>query len=82
MERTKVEISLPPISVIVAAYNEQAFIETTIASILESGFPCEVVVVDDGSTDETPKSSRNLLGKSRSSLTPPTRAKGLLSPQG
>jgi glycosyltransferase involved in cell wall biosynthesis len=52
---TNIELSMPSISVIVAAYNEQAFIETTIASILESGFPCEVIVVDDGSTDQTPK---------------------------
>ena len=49
MEMTKVELSLPSVSVIIAAYNEQAFIETTIASILGSGFPCEVIVVDDGS---------------------------------
>ena len=55
MEMTKVELSLPSVSVIIAAYNEQAFIETTIASILGSGFPCEVIVVDDGSTDQTPK---------------------------
>jgi len=55
MKASKVEISLPPVSVIIAAYNEQAFIETTISSILESGFPCEVIVVDDGSTDQTPK---------------------------
>lgn len=55
MQMTKVEITLPPVSVIITAYNEQAFIETTIASILESGFPCEVIVVDDGSTDQTPK---------------------------
>ena len=52
---TQIDISLPPISVIIAAYNEQAFLEVTVQSILTSGFPCELVVVDDGSTDNTPQ---------------------------
>jgi glycosyltransferase involved in cell wall biosynthesis len=49
----KLELTFPRVSVIIAAYNEQAFIETTVESILTSGFPCEVIVVDDGSTDQT-----------------------------
>ena len=48
-------VKLPPISVVIPAYNEEAFIGTTVASILDSGFPCEVIVVDDGSTDRTPQ---------------------------
>jgi glycosyltransferase involved in cell wall biosynthesis len=55
MRSTRVEIDLPPVSVIIAAYNEEKWIETTVSSVLESGFPCEVIVVDDGSTDETPQ---------------------------
>lgn len=51
---SKLELTLPSISVVVPAYNEQAFLETTITSILQSRFPCELIVVDDGSTDETP----------------------------
>lgn len=46
-------IHLPVVSVVIPAYNEERFIGQTLASILESGFPCEVVVVDDGSTDRT-----------------------------
>jgi glycosyltransferase involved in cell wall biosynthesis len=65
MEMTKVEISIPPVSVIIAAYNEQAFIEITITSILESGFPCEVIVVDDGSTDQTPQILKKFGGRIR-----------------
>ncbi len=76
MEKSKVEISLPPISVIIAAYNEQAFIETTIASILESGFPCEVVVVDDGSTDQTPKILEKFAGKIKVITHPTNKGKG------
>ncbi len=55
MGTTRLEIGLPPISVIIAAYNEQAYLGSTVASILESGFPCELLVVDDGSTDRTPQ---------------------------
>ncbi|MGQ9568649.1 MAG: glycosyltransferase family 2 protein [Anaerolineae bacterium] len=55
MGTTRVEIRLPPVSVIIAAYNEQAFLGSTVASVLESGFPCELLVVDDGSTDRTPQ---------------------------
>jgi glycosyltransferase involved in cell wall biosynthesis len=47
------EIELPPVSVIIPAYNEERWIGTTVSSVLDSGFPCEVVVVDDGSTDRT-----------------------------
>ena len=54
MKTSKVEIALPPVSVIVPAYNEEKWIRTTVTSVLESGFPCEVIVVDDGSTDKTP----------------------------
>lgn len=55
MESTKIEIDLPPVSVIIPAYNEEKWIEMTISSVLASGFPCEVIVADDGSTDQTPQ---------------------------
>ena len=51
----QLEITLPSISLIIAAYNEQAWLEVTLSSILSSGFPCEIIVVDDGSTDNTPQ---------------------------
>lgn len=45
----------PPVSVIVPAYNEEASIRATVASLLDTGYPgtLEVIVVDDGSTDAT-----------------------------
>ena len=52
---SQLDITLPPISVIIAAYNEQAWVEVTVTSILTSNFPCEIIVVDDGSTDDTPE---------------------------
>jgi cellulose synthase/poly-beta-1,6-N-acetylglucosamine synthase-like glycosyltransferase/peptidoglycan/xylan/chitin deacetylase (PgdA/CDA1 family) len=42
-----------PVSVIVPAYNESAGIEAAIRSLVASGHPLEVIVVDDGSTDGT-----------------------------
>ena len=44
----------PSISAIVAAYNEQDIIVTTVAALLAQDYtPMDVVVVDDGSTDAT-----------------------------
>ncbi|BAU27076.1 poly-beta-1,6 N-acetyl-D-glucosamine synthase [Aneurinibacillus soli] len=44
----------PPVSVVIAAYNEEKVIAKTIHSILESNYPdFEIIVVDDGSTDRT-----------------------------
>jgi cellulose synthase/poly-beta-1,6-N-acetylglucosamine synthase-like glycosyltransferase/peptidoglycan/xylan/chitin deacetylase (PgdA/CDA1 family) len=45
---------LPPVSVVVPAYNEEVGIATTLRSLLENDYPdLDVVVVDDGSTDAT-----------------------------
>ncbi|WP_249869089.1 glycosyltransferase [Oceanobacillus saliphilus] len=47
--------STPPfVSVIIPAYNEEDVIDRTIESILKSNYPnLEVIVIDDGSKDET-----------------------------
>ncbi|MDQ4214082.1 bifunctional polysaccharide deacetylase/glycosyltransferase family 2 protein [Microbacterium capsulatum] len=42
-----------PVTVIVPAYNEAAGIEAAVRSIAASTHPVEVIVVDDGSTDDT-----------------------------
>ncbi len=45
---------LPPVSVIVPAYNEGLVVQDAIRSILRMDYPrLEVLVVDDGSTDDT-----------------------------
>ena len=49
------EAFTPPVSVLVAAYNEERVIASTIRHLLDSDYPAEVqvVVVDDGSKDGT-----------------------------
>ncbi|HXP18861.1 MAG TPA: bifunctional polysaccharide deacetylase/glycosyltransferase family 2 protein [Streptosporangiaceae bacterium] len=52
----------PGVSVIVPAYNEAAGIAATVLSMVASSYPgdIEIVVVDDGSTDDTAAIVRNL----------------------
>jgi len=47
----------PRISIVICNYNYGRYVEQAVRSALEQAYPCEVVVVDDGSTDE----SRDLL---------------------
>ncbi|HET9718544.1 MAG TPA: glycosyltransferase family 2 protein, partial [Solirubrobacteraceae bacterium] len=50
----------PCLSVVVPAYNEAATIVTLLTRVLESPLVAEVLVVDDGSTDETLALARSL----------------------
>ncbi|MEN2738931.1 bifunctional polysaccharide deacetylase/glycosyltransferase family 2 protein [Microbacterium sp. X-17] len=49
-----------PVTVIMPAYNEAAGIEAAIRSIAASAHPVEIIVVDDGSTDETARIAEGL----------------------
>ena len=46
---------MPPVSVLLAAYNEERVIASTIRHLLDSDYPdsIEIIVVDDGSRDHT-----------------------------
>lgn len=50
------------LSVIVPVYNEQAFIEIVLERIKKCGLPCQIVVVDDFSTDGTRETLRRIEG--------------------
>jgi poly-beta-1,6 N-acetyl-D-glucosamine synthase len=53
----------PPVTIIVPAFNEGMVIEASIRSLLELEYPhYEVLVVDDGSTDDTLARARALAG--------------------
>ena len=46
--------NVPPISVLVPAYNEANVIETTVKALLATDYPgLEVIVINDGSSDDT-----------------------------
>lgn len=53
----------PFVSVLIPAHNEKAAIRSTILSVLSSSYPkFEVIVIDDGSKDETPVILQQLVG--------------------
>lgn len=57
---------LPLVSVIVPAYNAEAFISQTLVSVLAQSYPrLEILVVDDGSQDRTPDIVRDFVVQDR-----------------
>lgn len=62
--RDKVTSFVPPVSIIVPAYNEGKLLRSTIASLMQMEYPeYEIVIVDDGSTDDTREIARGLVGE-------------------
>lgn len=59
-----------PVSVIIPTYNRVDFVQRAIDSVCRQTYPCaEIIVVDDGSTDNTLKLLKAIKGKSRIPLT-------------
>jgi glycosyltransferase involved in cell wall biosynthesis len=49
-------IAWPRISMITAVYNGEEYLEATIRSIIQQGYPnLDYIIIDDGSTDKTPE---------------------------
>jgi len=54
----------PPVSIIVPAYNEEKVIQRTLENLVEAYYPNkEIIVVDDGSSDDTYKIASKFTGK-------------------
>lgn len=57
-------MSRPPLSVVIPVYNQAAFLEGAVESVLRVSSPeDELIVVDDGSQDETPAVARAFGGR-------------------
>ena len=62
----KKDNNLPSLSVVTPAYNQAQFLGETVESVLAQDYPnIEYIVLDDGSTDETPKILSGFSGRIR-----------------
>ncbi|MGE5892621.1 MAG: glycosyltransferase [bacterium] len=61
---------LPPITMLMAAYNEEENIRETLSSILSQSYPAavELIVINDGSGDRTSQFVREAMAENRNSL--------------
>ena len=67
MDPTHSTTERPYLSLVIPAYNEQENVEALLdrvsAALAQTGRPFEVVIVDDGSSDDTPRLLREAMGR-------------------
>jgi glycosyltransferase involved in cell wall biosynthesis len=57
---------LPLVSIVIPAYNQAGFLEEAISSVLAQDYPrIELIVLDDGSSDDTPRVLERFRGRCR-----------------
>ncbi|MFZ5998715.1 MAG: glycosyltransferase [Nitrospirota bacterium] len=69
-ERSFDEVGNPPIvSIVIPAYNHENYVLDCIQSVLEQDYPrIDLIVINDGSTDDTDKKIRNVLERDPSAF--------------
>lgn len=64
IEPARLKTTAPLVSVIIPAYNAEAFIRTALASALHQSYePIEIIVIDDGSVDRTVEIVREFMAR-------------------
>jgi glycosyltransferase involved in cell wall biosynthesis len=51
------------VSVVIPAYNEDQFLDELVHRVIATGIPFEILIIDDGSTDKTPKIIKSIIKK-------------------
>jgi glycosyltransferase involved in cell wall biosynthesis len=60
------DVSLPLVSVAMATYNDAVYLPTSVESVLNQKYPfIECILIDDGSTDQTPDLVKRWSGEAR-----------------
>ena len=79
MERPQWDGRTPSVSVIIPAYNEGKYLGSCLKSVLSADYPAdklEIIVVDDGSTDDTAEVARSFAGNGVKVFTKKNGGKG------